>query len=258
MSHVLVTRDNGVATLRLNRLDALNALTNAMLEELGAALLTADLDPSVRSVVLAANGEKAFCSGIDLGERSALNAEQKGEQSRRVVDLVMGLRRSPKPVFAAIGGWCLGAGLELALAADVRIAAEDARFGFPEMTLGAYPGGGGAVLLPRLIGRTAALEWLLSARRVSADEAFRMGLVSRVASRAELESVVARAAASVAGLAPLAVAALKKSIDVGMDLPLEEAFEVDQSLRRPLDATNDYQEGLRAFKERRAPVFSGT
>ncbi len=254
---VLVRQDGGTMWLTLHRVDALNALNNAALDGLIDTLADASIRTDVRCVVLTGAGDKAFCAGIDLAERQGLDADGKGEQSRRVLALVQALQRSPKPVVAAIGGWCLGAGLELALACDVRIAADDARFAFPEMILGAYPGGGGAVLLPRLIGRARAIEWLLSNKRLNADEAQAMGLVSRTVPRSELEVAAAQMATTVASLAPLAVAALKASIDQGMDLPLEEAFAADQRHRRPLDATSDYQEGLRAQKEKRSPVFTG-
>jgi enoyl-CoA hydratase/carnithine racemase len=147
--------------------------------------------------------------------------------------------------------------LEIALAADVRIAADDASFGFPEMTLGAYPGGGGAVLLPRLIGRQRALEWLYSTRRLTAVEARELGLVVSVVPRAELLQKAREQAGAVAACAPLAVAALKRSINASAEMPLSKAFEWDQLQRRPLDATQDYEEGLKAFREKRPPVFRG-
>ncbi len=255
---VVVRQVGGTLWLTLNRIEALNALNNAMLDTLLDRLREAAARVDVRCVVLAGAGDKAFCAGIDLAERQSLDAEGKGEQSRRVLALVQALHLSPKPVVAAIGGWCLGAGLELALACDVRIAAAEARFAFPEMTLGAYPGGGGLVLLARLIGRARAMEWLLSNKRLSADEAQSLGLVSRCVPRKELEAAVEQTGACVASLAPLAVAALKASIDQGLDLPLDQAFAIDQKFRRPLDATNDYQEGLRAHKEKRSPVFTGS
>lgn len=257
MTPVLVSQQRGVMQLRLNRPQALNALTNEALDALHAALSAGAADSSVRCVLLSAEGDKAFCVGIDLVERTSLTTEQKGAQSQRVLHVVQALRRFPKPVVAAIGGWCLGAGLELCLACDIRVAAEDARFGFPEMELGAYPGGGGAVLLPRIVGLARAVEWLLSARKISADEASAIGLVTRVVARADLEPAAGLVADRSTKLAPLAVAALKRSIEASLCLPLEEAFAADQQLRRPLDATRDYEEGLRAFKEKRAPIFVG-
>ena len=258
MSEILSCQKSGALWLTLNRADALNALTNAMLDVLLTELQRAVSDTNVRAIVFTGAGSKAFCSGIDLTQRQTLSTEEKGEQSRRVLELVKCVCRFPKPTIAAIGGWCLGAGLELALACDLRIGAEDSRFGFPEMTLGAYPGGGGAVLLPRLIGRAKALELLLSARRLDAMQALQLGLISDVVSRTALDDAASQAANGIAALAPLAVAALKKSIDGGLDLSLDEAFTADHLMRRPLDATNAYQEGLTAPKQKRTPVFTGT
>jgi len=258
MSEILSCQKSGALWLTLNRADALNALTNSMLDVLLTELQRAVSDTNVRAIVFTGAGSKAFCSGIDLTQRQTLSTEEKGDQSRRVLELVKCVCRFPKPTIAEIGGWCLGAGLELALACDLRIGAKDSRFGFPEMTLGAYPGGGGAVLLPRLIGRAKALELLLSARRLDAMQALQLGLISEVVSRTALDDAASQAANGIAALAPLAVAALKKSIDGGLDLSLDEAFTADQLMRRPLDATNDYQEGLTAHKQKRTPVFTGT
>ena len=258
MSAVQVDRSSGALRLTLNRPEALNALNNACLETLLEQVQIASVDPSVRVVVLQGQGPKAFCAGIDLAEREPMSAEEKGEQSRRVVQVVTALHGLAKPVIAAIGGWCLGAGLELALACDVRLAADDARFGFPEIKLGAYPGGGGAVLLPRVVGPCRAMEWLLSGRRLDAAEALAMGLVSRVVPRTELEPSTTALAHSVAALAPLAISALKTSMRITRDQPFDQAIQADQALRRPLDATADYAEGLRAHREGRAPVFTGT
>jgi len=258
MAGLRVDESGGILRLTIDRADAMNALDNALLDALLHALRAAESKPAVRAIILSAEGEKAFSSGIDLVERSRLDTAGKAAQSERVLDIVRALHESAKPTFAAIGGWCLGAGLEVALAVDVRVAAEDARFGFPEMTLGAYPGGGGAVLLPRLIGRQRALAWLYSARRLSAAEAKELSLVTDVVPRAELDRTVNERAAEAAARAPLAIAALKRSINGGSGLPFAEALAFDQRERRPLDATDDYQEGLRAFREKRPPQFKGT
>jgi enoyl-CoA hydratase/carnithine racemase len=257
MSEVLVVRDEGVLWLTLNRPEALNALTNACLDLLTEQIHQAATDPQTLVVVLQGQGPKAFCSGIDLAEREPMSAEDKGHQSRRVVDLVRAIHCSPTPVVASIGGWCLGAGLELALACDVRVAADAARFGFPEMKLGAYPGGGGAVLLQRVVGPAQAIEWLLSGRHLTSVEALAMGLLSRVTPSADLAAVTTETAKVIASRAPLAVAALKESMRITAGLPIAEALEADQTLRRPLDATLDYAEGLRAHREKRAAVFIG-
>lgn len=254
---VVARQEAGMLRLVLNRPETLNALNNAMLDELLARVAEADAQPTVRCLVLQGAGARGFCSGIDLAERQQLDAAGKAAQSRRVLALVAALRASTKPSFAVLHGSCLGAGLELALACDVRIADESARLGFPEMTLGAYPGGGGAVLLPRLIGRGPAIAWLLSGRRLEAAEAERIGVLARVVPAGDLEAAVVEAAQAIERMAPLAVAALKRSIDATLDAPFEQALAIDQGLRRPLDDTDDYREALLAFREKRAPVFTG-
>lgn len=258
MSVVLARRAAGVLWLTLNRPEALNALTNECLRLLHEELRAALEETTVRAIVLKGQGPKAFSAGIDLAEREPMTAAQKGDQSRRVLELVTDLHAAPKPVVASIGGWCLGAGLELALACDLRVVADDARFGFPEMKLGTYPGGGGAVLLPRIVGAARALEWLLSGRRIDASEALAIGLATKVIPRAGLDATTAELAEAIAGMAPLAVAALKRSIRTTVDMRFDVAIEADQRLRRPLDATQDHAEGLRAHRERRVPIFTGT
>jgi enoyl-CoA hydratase/carnithine racemase len=257
MTQVLVSTDGPVCTLAINRPEALNALTNAVLGSLLDALNAACNDRGVRAIVLTGMGEKAFCSGIDLAERGGLDEAGKAAQSQAVLKLVRAVHDAPKPVIASVGGWCLGAGLELALGCDLRIASQAARFAFPEMSLGAYPGGGGAVLLPRVIGRAKALDWLMAPRRLDAAEALTMGLVTRVVPADELTAATRKLAGDTAQLAPRVAAALKASINEGLDLPLSQAFDADQALRRPLDATRDYLEGLAAAREKRPAQFTG-
>lgn len=254
---IVARREAGALRLVLNRPDALNALTDAMLEALLAQVAQAGGQPEVRCIVLQGAGPKGFCSGIDLAERQRLDAAGKAAQSRRVLDLVCALRGSPKPSIAALHGHCLGAGLEIALACDLRLAEDSARLGFPETTLGAYPGGGGAVLLPRLIGRARAMSWLLSGRRLDAAEAERIGVLARTVPAGGLEAAIAEAVQAIDRMAPLAVAALKRSIDATLDAPFAQAIEIDQGFRRPLDDTDDYREALLAFREKRPPVFTG-
>lgn len=257
MSTVLVERQGSTCVLTLNRPEALNALTSDMLHALLGAIEAIESQAEVRAVVIAGAGEKAFCAGIDLKQRSALSANEKMAQSRMVLRLNQALWSCPRPVIAAIGGWCMGAGFELALHCDLRIAADDARFAFPEMTLGAYPGGGGAVMLPRMIGAARAKELLFSARRPTATEALALGLVEQVVPRAGLLAAALSFTTALDATAPLAVAALKKSINQGLEAPLAAAFELDQALRRPLDATRDYEEGIKAHLEKRKPQFCG-
>lgn len=243
--------------LTMNRPEALNALSSALVLELQAAVEAAAQRRDIRGIVITGAGDKAFSAGTDLKERRTLDDERRAAQSRSLLTLSRSIRDNPKPVIAAIGGWCLGGGFELALACDVRIAAEDARFAFPEMALGAYPGSGGAATLPRIVGIARAKEILFTARRLDAAEALRLGLVERLVARPALIDSALAWVEEMEATSPLALAALKRSMHEGMTLSVEEASELDQSIRRRLDATADYQEGLRAYFEKRKPVFRG-
>lgn len=255
---ILDTERHGAAlVLRLSRPEAMNALSSALVGALAAGVARGGTEPGVRAIVIAAAGDKAFSAGTDLKERATLDAAGKAAQSRSLLELAFAIRACPRPVIAAVHGWCLGGGLELALACDLRLAADDARFGFPEMTLGAYPGSGGPVLLARLVGVARAKEILFSARRFDAAEALRLGIVERVVPRPQLADAALAWVREMEATAPLALAALKRSLDEGAAMPFAEAAEHDQRLRRPLDATNDYAEGLRAHAEKRKPAFRG-
>jgi enoyl-CoA hydratase/carnithine racemase len=255
---ILLTEQHGSARiLTLNRPDVMNALSSELARELLEAVLVAGERRDVRAIVLTGAGEKAFCAGTDLKQRRNLSPEEKWAQSRSLWNVNQAIWNSSKAVIAAIGGWCLGGGFELALYCDLRIAAEDARFGWPEMTLGAYPGGGGAVMLPRIVGRSKAKELFFTARRIDAAEACALGLVERIVPRSQLLETALEIAREMEKTSPLGLAAVKQAINQGADLPLQNAAELDQSLRRPLEATRDYEEGIRAHFEKRKPVFRG-
>lgn len=257
MAVLITERKRAALLLTMNRPEAMNALSSKLVKELMSAVQAAAGLSDVRTIVITGAGEKAFCAGTDLKERSLLDDAQKAAQSRSLLALSAAIWECPKPVIAAIGGWCLGGGLELALACDLRIAADDARFGFPEMTLGAYPGSGGPVTLTRLVGLARAKDILFTARRFAAAEAASLGLVERVVPRAQLVESALAWAVEMEATAPLAIAALKKSLHATLAMPLAEAAEFDQGLRRPLDGTQDYREGMRAHFEKRKPVFRG-
>ena len=239
-----VRREDDRLRLRLNRPEARNALNNATLHALAAALEQASRDAQLRCVILEGEGGAAFCAGIDLVERRTLDVDAMGRQSRLVLDVVRAVALSPLPVIAAIDGWCLGAGLEIALACDLRLASEAARFGFPEMALGTYPGAGGAVLLPRVVGHARATGLLMSTQRLDAHESLRIGLVHSVAPRSGFEQAVDAAAADLQKMSRAALRAVKESLRRSVVLPLEEAFEMDQGLRRPLDSGTEHRLAL--------------
>ncbi|MDS1141846.1 enoyl-CoA hydratase-related protein [Pusillimonas sp. SM2304] len=243
--------------LTLNRPESMNALSHELVGRLIEAIKDASEDPDCRSIILTGAGDKAFCAGTDLKERRSLSPEEKWAQSRGGWNLNQALFNSPKAVIAAVGGWCLGGGFELALYCDIRIAADDARFGWPEMTLGAYPGSGAALMLPRIVGPAQAKLLFFTARRIDAHEAYRIGLVERVVSRPALLEAALEFAGEVERTSPLGLAAVKRSVNQGSDLPLDEAAKLDQMLRRPLEGTRDYEEGIRAHFEKRKPVFAG-
>jgi enoyl-CoA hydratase/carnithine racemase len=255
---VLLTEQIGSAlVLTMNRPEVLNALSSELANALLEAVQTASERRDVRAIVITGAGDKAFSAGTDLKQRRDLTADQKWAQSRTLWHLTQAIWHSRKAVIAAVGGWCLGGGFELALSCDLRIAADDARFGWPEMTLGAYPGGGAAVMLPRIIGRTKAKDLFFSARRIGAQEALEIGLVEGVVPRRRLLDAALACAKEMEATSPLGLAAVKRAINEGADLPLQDAAALDQSLRRPLESTLDYEEGIRAHFERRKPVFRG-
>lgn len=255
---ILLSELKGTAlVLTLNRPEVLNALSSELSQELLAAVLAANGRRGVRTIIITGAGDKAFSAGTDLKQRRTLSPDGKWAQSRAGWNLNQALLESPKAVIAAIGGWCLGGGFELALHCDLRIASDDARFSFPEMTLGAYPGGGAAVMLPRIVGRAKAKELFFTARRIGAAEALTLGLVERVVPRPELLDTALAYAVDIERTSPLGLAAVKQSVNQGADLSLQEASKLDQVLRRPLEATLDYEEGINAHFEKRKPIFRG-
>jgi len=254
---VLLEIHDGIATLTLNRPAALNALSRALAADLAAALYELATDDTLRVIVLRGAGERAFCTGADLKERATLDTDEKGRHTALIGAAADALAAMPVPTIAAIRGYALAGGLELALACDIRLAATDAVFGLTEVLIGIFPGAGGPVRLPRVVGPGKARELIFSGRRIDAAEAFACGLVERVVAPDELEQTALALAAQIATAAPLAVRAVKRVLDSANDLPVADALRYAETLRRPLDATRDYTEGLAAFAERRKPHFTG-
>ena len=243
---VLVEVADGLATLTLNRPAALNAISRALAAELLAALRDLAARPDLRVLVLRGAGERAFCTGADLKERATLGADEKGAHTALIAVAAEALAALPVPSIAALRGYALAGGLELALACDIRIAAADA-----------IVGAGGPVRLPRVVGPGKARELIFSGRRIDAAEALACGLVERVVPPADLLPAVEALAGQIRDAAPLAIRAVKRVLDLNADLPLPAALAYAEALRRPLDATSDYAEGLAAFAERRKPRFTG-
>ncbi len=245
-----------VALITLNRPDQLNALSFKMRDELSAAFDRCGEDPEVRAVVLAGAG-RAFCAGIDLADGSFEEGPIESVEARTRGDFRATLTGMGKPSLAAVQGFCLGGGCELALCCDLRVAAEDAQFGQPEINLGSIPAGGATQRLPRLIGVGRALEWLLTGERMPAAEAHRVGLVNRVVPPAALQDAALELARTLAAKAPLAAKYMREAVYGGLDLPLDDGLRLEWHLGGLLRTTEDRVEGLRAFRDKRPPEFKG-
>ncbi len=255
--HLVAMIDGAVATLTINRPKVLNALDAATLGELGEAMRGLQADPSVRAVILTGSGERAFVAGADINELAALApdaAKAHAELGQRVFDLI---ERLGKPVIAAVNGFALGGGCELAMACTVRLAADSARFGQPEVKLGLTPGFAGTQRLPRLVGKGRAMELILGGGVIDAAEAFRIGLVNRVVPAASLMDEARALAQAWAANAPIAMRYAMEAVAHGLETSLAEGSFVEASLFGLAFATEDMREGTRAFLEKRKPAFRG-
>ena len=255
--HILVEVSEGVAVVTLNRPKVLNALNAALFAELGSALDALGADAAVRSIIVTGAGEKAFAAGADIPELAAVSGVEGQELAARGQGVFRKLETLGKPVIAAINGFALGGGCELAMAAAVRVASETARLGQPEVKLGLIPGYGGSQRLPRLVGKGAALKMLLTGEMVSAAEALRIGLVDEVVPASELMARARALAGMMAGMAPIAVRQCLAAVHAGYDLPLDEALAHEAALFGICCGTADKAEGTKAFLEKRAAVWTG-
>lgn len=222
--------DGPVAWLTLNRPDRLNAFNVQMRDDLYQALSAVRDDPDVRVAVIRGAGERAFCAGADLTEFGTAPSPIAARRIRAERDLWGMLAYFPKPLIAAIHGFCLGSGLEMSLLCDLRVSTDDAMFGLPEVSLGFIPAAGGSQSLPRVVGRAKALELALLAERIAAAEACRMGLVHRVVARTELEATATAWAERIAALDPAVAQATKQAVIRGLDLPLSEGIALESRL----------------------------
>lgn len=253
--HLVVEISDAVAVVTLNRPKVLNALNAALLGELHAALDALGADDMVRAVIVTGAGEKAFAAGADIQELAGLSGVEGQALAERGQGVFRKMETLGKPVIAAINGFALGGGCELAMAASIRIASETARLGQPEVKLGLIPGYGGSQRLPRLVGKGAALKLLLTGEMISAAEALRIGLVDEVVPAAELMARSRALAAAIAAVAPIAVRQCLAAVRVGCDLPLDEAVAHEAALFGICCGTADKAEGTRAFLEKRAAVW---
>ena len=254
---VLRERSGAIARLMLNRPEASNALSRALVAALRAEVAALAATPGVTVLVLAGAGDKAFCAGADLKERLGMSREQTGAFLEELGALVQSIEDFPAPVIAVITGAALGGGLELALAADLRLADENATLGLPEVRLGIIPGAGGTQRLARLCGIAVAKELILTGRLIDAATALRLGLVSRVVPRAELDAAVTALCSELSAGGPLAQAQAKRAIDQGFGRPMPEALAIERKSYEAVLDSADRDEGLRAFAEKRPPRFRG-
>ena len=254
---LLIDTADGVRTIRINRPDKLNALNAATLDALDAAFTDADSDAAVRVVVLTGAGPKAFVAGADIAEMNALSPVQGRDFSLRGTRMMRRVEKLSKPVIAMVNGFALGGGLELAMSCHLRIAADTAKVGQPEINLGLIPGFGGSQRLLRLCGRAATLELCLTGAPITAERALQLGIVNRVVPAAELEAETLKLAAQLANAAPLALRGMLDCVNIGGECGIEEGLEYESAQFGLMFATEDMREGTTAFLEKRKPAFAG-
>lgn len=257
-SSVLVEQRGAVALVTLNRPNAINAINDSIRHGLPEALRKLDDDPAVGAIVIAGTGVRGFCVGADIKERRPLDSPIVARQRLIPASWIEVLDSTRKPVIAAIHGFCLGGGMELALACDLRVAAQDAEFALPETMLGLIPGGGGTQRLPRLIGLSRALDLLLTGERISAEEAYRIGIANRLAESAEAALAEAiRLAKMISARPPTAIAYVKEAARAGLDMNLANGLKLEKSLFALLTSSVDRAEAAEAFRDKRKPNFIG-
>lgn len=256
-SPLSITTQDGIRTITVNRPDKLNALNSATLDALHQAFDAAAVDADVRVVVLTGAGEKAFVAGADISEMNGLTPVEGRDFSLRGQRMMRRVEKMPKPVIAAINGFALGGGLELAMCCHLRIAADSAKVGQPEINLGLIPGFGGSQRLLRLAGRAATLELCLVGAPINAERARELGIVNRVVPAAELQTETMKLASQLANAAPLALRAMIDCVNIGGECGIEEGLEYESAQFGLVFSTDDMREGTSAFLEKRKPAFKG-
>jgi enoyl-CoA hydratase len=255
--NLLVEKRDGIATVSINRPDKLNALNEQTIRELGDAARALAEDAAVRGIIVTGVGAKAFVAGADIAELATMSPLHGVAVSRLGQRVFRDLELSPKPVIAAVNGFALGGGCELALACHLRIAAENARFGLPEVKLGIIPGYGGTLRLPRIVGKGRALELILTGEMIDAVEAHRIGLVNRVFPADSLLDETRALMESILRNGPVALGLAIESTTRGLEIPFEDALAFESNLFGLLAATTDMREGMNAFLDKRPAEFRG-
>ena len=250
MNFINYEQDGMVGIITINRPEALNALNSAVLDELNGCLDGIDTNV-VRAIVLTGAGNKSFVAGADIGEMSKLSPAEGEAFGKKGNDVFRKIETFPIPVIAAVNGFALGGGCEIAMSCDIRICSDNAMFGQPEVGLGITPGFGGTQRLARLIGVGMAKQLIYTARNIKADEALRIGLVNAVYPQEELLGVAKKMAVNIAQNAPIAVRACKKAINDGLDVKMDDAIVIEEKLFGSCFATHDQVEGMSAFLEKR-------
>lgn len=252
-----ISREGHIALLAFNRPEAMNALNTQTARDLLAALEELDQDGGIFAAVLTAEGERAFCVGADLKERKTMSREDMKRQRALFVRAFTAVAAFPKPLVAAVNGFALGGGCEFALGCDFIIASESASFGLPEVSLAIIPGGGGTQLLPRVIGRNRAKELIFTGRRLSAQEAYAIGLVNHVVPADRLMEKTMEILREITKNGPIALQQAKRAINLGVELDLHTALALEAECYNVCLTTEDRDEGLKAFNEKRKPVYTG-
>ena len=246
-----------IGYITLNRPKVMNALNRRTIEELSAAFHAAKMDDTVKGVILTGTGERAFIAGADIAELSAIDGEQAGEFSAKGQEVLVFIETLGKPVIAAVNGFALGGGCEAAMACTIRIAAENATFGQPEVKLGIIPGYGGTQRLPRLVGKGRALQLILTGDLIDAHEAYRIGLVNEVVPTTDLMSRCEAILKRICANAPLAIRYSIDAVNEGVDVDLSSGLKLEAKYFSLAAGTEDKKEGTSAFVQKRAPQFQG-
>ncbi|MFQ5604747.1 MAG: enoyl-CoA hydratase/isomerase family protein [bacterium] len=255
--NILFNKKNRIAYITVNRPKVLNALNWQTMHEIQDAFLKIKEDDAVSGVIITGEGEKAFVAGADikdLATKDPVGAKEFSLESQQILHLI---EHFPKPVIAAVNGYCLGGGCELAMACHLRIASENAKFGQPEVNLGIIPGNGGTQRLPRLVGKGRALELILTGNIIDAHEAYRIGLANKVTAAEQLISTAEEILKTIFSKGPVAVKLSLEAVNHGLELTLEEGVQLESNLFGLCFSTEDMKEGTQAFIEKRKPEFKG-